>query len=636
MGCILGTLLVCLIAGYYVQATVNQLQQTHHSFNDRQLRNGYVAMSDVQRLVLVLQEAHGQREITPDARERFQSAADFLFVRTDTFRRVQISSGYMQSADDAISALQYVQVLADQAVETDFENLEFLATELTERAQVARQALVTFLDEMRRFQDQLLLKQSVAVAKQRNVIWVTLLGLSLLGIAATLLLRREVTANLARHAAEARVKHLAFFDPLTGLPNRVQFQDRLFDLVAQGDSRGLMLVDLDGFKQVNDTYGHAAGDRVLQHVAATLGEIAQPHGGLAARLGGDEFAIIMPSEDPQFLTHTCRAIIEAVDQPVIYEGEALRVAVSIGVAADMQADCDGLMRAADFALYASKSSGKGQFTFYDGLLEEQLIQRRRMIEELPTAIDDGSVSFFLQPKVDLGTACAFGFEALARWQRDGEIVPPSQFISVAEESGLIADLDCRLLQDSTRVMAEFNRKNGTTFSVSVNFSAVHFTSLKFAKVVQAALESSGLPPHLLTIEITETVEMQDWARAKEVISMIHALGARISIDDFGTGFSSLAYLRKTVADEIKIDRSLVADIETSDPSRFLLDAVLDIAAHLELDVVVEGVETRAQADIIRSMGAYRAQGYYFGKPAPYSEVLERALEQQIQLQDKSA
>ena len=186
------------------------------------------------------------------------------------------------------------------------------------------------------------------------------------------------------------------------------------------------------------------------------------------------------------------------------------------------------------------------------------------------------------------------------------------------------------------MMAEFNRKNGTTFSVSVNFSAVHFTSLKFAKVVQAALESSGLPPHLLTIEITETVEMQDWARAKEVISMIHALGARISIDDFGTGFSSLAYLRKTVADEIKIDRSLVADIETSDPSRFLLDAVLDIAAHLELDVVVEGVETRAQADIIRSMGAYRAQGYYFGKPAPYSEVLERALEQQIQLQDKSA
>lgn len=625
VGCVAIILTTCLVAGYYVQVTVNQLQHTHRSFNDRQLRNGYVAMSDVQRLVLILQDAYGTRRISPDAADEFRLAADFLYVRTDTFERIQITEGYMEAADNAIAALRHVQTLADQATETDFEDLAYLSQELTNRAQHARRALVTYLDEMRQLQDQLLQRQSIAVLNQRNVIWITLLGLSVLGIVATLLLRREVIAKRGRRVAEARVNHLAFFDPLTGLPNRVQFQDSLNDLLAEKRQIGLLLVDLDGFKRVNDTNGHAAGDAILQHVAEALKFVAKPHDGLAARLGGDEFAIILPTDDLQLSMRVSRNAIDAIGKSILFEGETLQVAASIGVATDMQRDSDGLIRAADFALYASKSGGKGQYTVYDETLEQQFIERRKMIEDLPTAIENGGLDFFLQPKINLDTEQTYGFEALARWRRNGVIVPPDDFIAVAEESGLIADVDCRLLQDATRHVAQFNRQHDVQFSVSVNFSTVHFNSSKLARVVRQALDASQLSPELLTIEITETAEMHDWARAKEIIAMIHDMGARISIDDFGTGFSSLAYLRKTVADEIKIDRSLVTDIETSDPSRFLLDAVLDIARNLELDVIVEGVETRAQVNLIRAMGALSAQGYYFGKPLPWEEALSRAL-----------
>ncbi|MDX8354690.1 putative bifunctional diguanylate cyclase/phosphodiesterase [Cognatiyoonia sp. IB215182] len=624
-GCVIAIVGTCLFAGYYVQATVNQLQLTHRSFNDRQLRNGYVALSDVQRLVLIMQNANGQRRMTPEAAEDFRVAADFLYVRTDTFQRVQITGGAMETANDAIAALRHIQALADDAIATNFDDLPYLSEELTRRAQSARQALVRYLDEMRQLQDQLLARQSKAVANQRTVIWVTLFGLSVLGIAATMLLRWEVIAKRARQAAEARVNHLAFFDPLTGLPNRVQFQDRLSSALAKGRKTGLLLIDLDGFKYVNDTHGHAAGDAILCHVASAIQSASALQSGLAARLGGDEFAIILPSDDLQLLKKVSEDVIDAIRTPVFHDGEKLQVAASIGIATDMESDSDALMRAADFALYASKSDGKGRYTIYDGTLARQFLERRQMIEDLPAAITNGDLDFFLQPKVNLQTGQVFGFEALARWRRNGVIVPPKEFISVAEESSQISDIDCRLLRDATQHLARFNAENGTAFSISINFSTIHFSSTKLVQIVSDALNSSRLPPELLTIEITETAEMHDWARAKKTIEAINQMGVRVSIDDFGTGFSSLAYLRRTFADEVKIDRSLVTDIVTSDPSRFLLDAVLDIARNLELDVIVEGIETRAQVDLIRAMGAKYAQGFYFGRPMPSDEALAAAL-----------
>ncbi len=633
--CVLAILAVCLVAGNYVQATVNQLKSTHQVFNDRQLRNGYVAMSDIQRLVLVLQEALSAGRMTPEAAADFQAAADFLYVRTDNFRRVLGTRTDQQTARQAIAQLEVIGAIADDAIAADFDDLDQLWIDLTEQSQQARQALVIYMDEMRRLQDALLLKQSLAVERQLSLLWTTLGGLTVLGIAAIVLLRREVMSRRARQVAEERVHHLAFFDSLTGLPNRVQFQDRMSALLNGNAAVTLLLVDLDDFKLVNDTHGHAAGDAILRHVSKTLSRIVQDQDAFCARLGGDEFSVLIQSDDLDRLIPLCERIINDVGETIQFEGEALAVNASIGLAtntqigAEIDVNVDSLFRVADFALYASKSNGRKIFTIYDKELEQQFLDRRAMVDELPRAITDGSMEFFLQPKVLLNTEETYGFEALVRWRRNGEIVPPQIFIATAEESGVITDLDCHVLRQASRKLAQFNARHGTEFSVSINFSALHFNSDKLVGVIAEALEYSGLRPDLLTIEITESVEMRDWDKAKQIIAGIHNLGAKIAIDDFGAGFSSLAYLRKTVADEIKIDRSLIEDIESSDTSRFLLDSVLDIAHNLKFAVTVEGIETAQQARIVSEMGAGNAQGYYFGRPLPADEALSIALDQNV-------
>lgn len=626
-----------------MQGTASQLKSTYQTFNDLRLRNGYVAISDVQRLVLILQKAGVAGEMTPELEGKFEAAADFLFVRINNFHRVLENESNVDTTREVIAELEKLLDLADATIASDFSELKDTSTMLGVAAQAAGRVLVAYLDEVRHMQDEQLAQQSAAVDKQLTFLRVTLIVLMLLGVVSLFLLRRDRDARQAQEEAEARVRHLAFNDPLTGLPNRVHFQDRLGAMLDVSDpSVALLLVDLDGFKAINDTYGHAAGDAVLRHVAVILQDAVRPHGGIAARLGGDEFAVLLQMPDESPLECLCADIIEMIARPLQFEREMLQVNASIGLAMDadirsgISLDTDSLTRAADFALYASKSAGKGQCTVYDEVLEQQFLRRQAMVNEMPRAINDGNMEFYLQPKVNLATGSTYGFEALVRWRRNGVIVSPEDFISTAEESGVIMDIDRFVLCAASRVIAQFNKEHGTDLSVSVNFSTVHFNSPKLIKVVNDALVASGLPPELLTIEITETVEMQDWTQAGDIISEIHQLGARISIDDFGAGFSSLAYLRTTVADEIKIDRSLVEEIETSDTSRFLLDAVLDIARNLELDVVVEGVETQRQVDIVRGLGATSIQGFFYGEPVPANVALARALAEHTPTEHRSA
>ncbi len=626
-----------------MQGTASQLKSTYQTFNDLRLRNGYVAISDVQRLVLILQKAGVAGEMTPELEGKFEAAADFLFVRINNFHRVLENDSNVDTTGEVIAELEELLDLADATIASDFSELKDTSTMLGLAAQAAGRVLVAYLDEVRHMQDEQLAQQSAAVDKQLTFLRVTLIVLMLLGVVSLFLLRRDRDARQAQEEAEARVRHLAFNDPLTGLPNRVHFQDRLGAMLDVPDpSVALLLVDLDGFKAINDTYGHAAGDAVLRHVAVILQDAVRPHGGIAARLGGDEFAVLLQMPDESPLKCLCADIIEMIARPLQFEREMLQVNASIGLAMDadirsgISLDTDNLTRAADFALYASKSAGKGQCTVYDEVLEQQFLRRQAMVNEMPRAINDGNMEFYLQPKVNLATGSTYGFEALVRWRRNGVIVPPEDFISTAEESGVIMDIDRFVLCAASRVIAQFNKEHGTDLSVSVNFSTVHFNSPKLINVVNDALVASGLPPELLTIEITETVEMQDWTQAGDIISEIHQLGARISIDDFGAGFSSLAYLRTTVADEIKIDRSLVEEIETSDTSRFLLDAVLDIARNLELDVVVEGVETQRQVDIVRGLGATSIQGFFYGEPVPANVALARALAEHTPTEHRSA
>ncbi len=622
--------LVCVFAGQLVERSVRQMQQTHEVFRDTQLRNGFVSLSDVQRVLLITQEARMLGAFSDDRARAFSDAIDILFVRTDSFRRVLDRDEHapvVNSAAAAIEALDRIIAIADSALADDLRDVETLWQDLLAASDAARGALVVFLDDMDRLQSAVLLEQTAAVRQQRSVVLASLGGLTFVGIAALSLLRREVLTRRARERAERDVEFLAYFDPLTRLPNRAQFQKRLKQTLDSDAPVTLMLVDLDDFKGINDTYGHATGDAALQFIADILTKRAEQADGFAARLGGDEFAVVMPGRPSATGTKVAEGVLEDVKTPLVADGETIRIGTSIGIArsADLRQDMDhtvdSLSRIADFALYASKENGRGQFTVYDKGLELRYLERRGMVDDLPRAIADGGLDIYLQPKVHLPSKTPYGFEALVRWRRGDRVVPPDEFITIAEESGLIYEIDRYVLRTASGYVAEYNRRMAAAVSVSVNLSALHFTADRIVGWVKEALDQSGLSPALLTLEITETAEMRDWGQAQKVIGFVKDLGAKISIDDFGTGYSSLAYMRSTFADEIKIDKSMVEHIETSQKARFLLDGVLDLSNNLGLEVVVEGIETDNQAAAVHAMGAGRAQGYLFGRPMPAAQAL---------------
>ncbi|MGX9357342.1 putative bifunctional diguanylate cyclase/phosphodiesterase [Roseobacteraceae bacterium S113] len=617
---------VCGLVGLYTQSVVTQLQRDHEVFRDAQLRNGYVAMSDVNRLVVAAQTALLNGGMTPEYERAFVNATDILFVRIDNFRMV-MERGEFSFGLESIGALEEIITISDDAVNAGFPDLQRLVNQLLQGNENARENLVKFLDTVRRQGDFVLEQQSYAVRKQQIVVLSNLLGLSIIGFVALLFLRREVLGRRAREDAEKRVEFLAFFDPLTELPNRVQFQDRLDVFLSTLDVTTLVYIDLDDFKLINDTYGHAMGDHVLRHVAGILSAHSQVHEGFAARLAGDEFAMAFPGKTENEVGLLCEALMEDVRRPLQANGQTLNVGISLGLAASSQLNegmdrgVDSLCRVADFALYASKTNGRNQMTAYDQELEDKFLERRAMVEELPRAISNRELEVHLQPKVLLPQGKVYGFEALVRWRRDGRVIPPGEFILIAEESGLVVDIDDFVLQSATQTIAEWNSEQGTEFSVSVNLSTLHLNSREVIERVHDALWQSRLAPELLTLEITESTEIRDWDQAGSVISALSDLGCRIALDDFGTGFSSLAYLRLIQADELKVDKSLVDEIERSQDARLLLASVFEIARNLSLSIVVEGIETLEQSSILAEMGAPYGQGYFFGRPLPALDAL---------------
>lgn len=629
--CIVGFLLsLCGGVGLYLQSVIVQLEEDHEVFRDAQIRNGYVAMSDVNRLVVAAQSALQAGEISTDLKREFAVANDMLFVRIDNFKNVMRRSGGFSHGPESIEALQRIVDIGDSAVRDGFPDLEVLVQNLLDGNDTARRNLVKFLDSVRRQGDLVLEQQSYAVRRQQFVVLVSLVGITFVGSVALLFLRREVLGRHAREAAEKRAAFMAYFDPLTELPNRVQFQDRLQSELSSGQPITLLYADLDDFKLINDTYGHGVGDAVLKHVGSILDQHTKRHDGFAARLAGDEFAVVVPNDDQDALLALCETLIGRVTEPLPVNGETIVIGISIGLATSSQVtqrmslNVDTLNRVTDFALYAAKGEGRNQFMVYDHNLEAKFLERRSMIEELPMAILNKSLEVHLQPKVELTRRNVYGFEALVRWRRNGRIVSPNDFILIAEESGLIVDIDIFVLNAASEVVAEWNTEYGTDYSVSVNLSTLHLNSARIVELVQDALWQSNLPPNLLTLEITESTEIRDWGQANSTIDALRRVGCQISLDDFGTGFSSLAYLRSTKADELKIDKSLVDELECSLQARQLLSSVFDIAKNLDFKVVVEGIETGDQCIILQSMGAEFGQGYLFGRPLPALEALHAA------------
>ncbi len=626
----LGTLFtMCLAAGIYFQRAMQQTEAVHEIFKDRQLRNGFVSMSDLQRLNLIALRSARAGLVSAQDEKDFSTAADILYVRLESFRRVLDGREDLPDARNAIRGLERVLAIADGAIASGFAGSpDALADALLIASDEARQWLVIYLDEMRRLQDVVLDDQSRALNQQHLVVWFNLLVLTLFGAVMLLLLRREVLARHARREAEERAAFLAYFDSLTGLPNRIQFQDRIEEMMEAGAPMTLLLADLDDFKAINDTHGHSAGDAVLKYVAGIIDRVAREAGGFAARLGGDEFAAAIPGDDAIGLTRVCQKISEAVTQELYFDREALSTSTSMGLAtttqlaAQMASNFDTLTRVADFALYAAKDLGRNCYAFYDEELEIRFLKRRALLTELPGAIAQGDLRVYLQPKVRLKDGEVYGFEALVRWQRGDEMVPPSDFVALAEEAGLINEIDLYVLRETACKLGRWNAEHGNAISFSANLSTMNFSSPRIVREVGDVLEESGLAPELLTLEITETLEIRDWDNARRIIDALHELGCKIAIDDFGTGFSSLAYLRAAAADELKIDKSLVDEIDTSEEARFIVDAVVEIADSLQMAVTVEGIESAEQAQIVHGMGARNGQGYHFGRPVPIDTALD--------------
>jgi diguanylate cyclase (GGDEF)-like protein len=427
-----------------------------------------------------------------------------------------------------------------------------------------------------------------------------------------------------RRLSAQRIHHLAHHDPLTGLPNRAAFQEQLQfavdDAVSEhGLAVTLLLCDLDHFKEVNDTFGHPAGDDLLREAAGRI-RATMRKTDLLARLGGDEFAIVhVTGSEPEEAHALAERIIDALGQPFELQGNKVGIGVSIGISSapyDAASPVE-LLKQADLALYVAKRGGRDRFVAYDAGMAERFAERRALEAELRLSIDAEGLSVHYQPQVDLESRRIIGLEALARWEHPSRgMVPPSTFIPIAEESGLIVRLGEWVLRRACLDAASWDTEAG----VAVNVSSQQFRDEGFVDVVHAVLRESGLPPHRLELEITETAMLNDGEQMLTVLTSLRQLGVRLSMDDFGTGYSALNYLQKFPFDRIKIDQSFVRELGTRDESDAIVRAVSALGVNLGIKTLAEGVETELQASLVLGAACGEAQGYLFGRPVPASEV----------------
>ena len=435
--------------------------------------------------------------------------------------------------------------------------------------------------------------------------------------------------GVAGHAAVAlhngrlvdRLTHESRHDALTGLPNRAELQARLAEVLARGtSSTAVLFMDLDRFKDVNDTLGHSAGDRVLSEVAERLSQDL-PAGSTIARLGGDEFAVVLPGAGLAAALRVAQRLRRLLERPVAVEGVSVDVGVSIGVSlAPRDGDTPGLlMRRADIAMYDAKHSSG--IAAYDPGRDESSTSRLALVAQLRTALAEEQFRLEYQPQVAGETGAPVRFEALLRWQHPTRgTVGPDEFVAVAERAGLLQELTAWVLGTALDAVTAW-RAAGHDLGVAVNLSPRNLLDPGLPSAVRRALAVRALPAEVLTLEITESTIMAEPARAVETLRQLRSTGVRLSVDDFGTGYSSLAYLKQLPVDEVKIDKSFVRGLPSDAADVAIVRAVLALAASLGLDVVAEGVEDDASRGELRRLGCGLLQGYRTGRPMPSVAVL---------------
>lgn len=429
------------------------------------------------------------------------------------------------------------------------------------------------------------------------------------------------------HASRQKVHQMAFYDALTSLPNRALFNDRLGQMIVDahlhGQRAGVMLIDIDRFKTINDTMGHAIGDVLLREMAARLTSCGRRYD-TVARLGGDEFAILLP--EIRYADDLCRIaskILGKCDEHFLLDSKEVFVTCSIGVAVypDDSTDAHDLMRYADSAMYCAKRSGRNNFRFYSKDLTASARQRLMLESELRHAIVRGQLELSYQPKVRLENETMIGSEALLRWRHPQlGMVPPDQFIQVAEDTGLIVAIGNWVLREACRAASEWNVDGGPPHKVAVNMSARQFQAGDLVASVAAILDETACRPEWIEIEITESLLLDEDGRTLEILTCLRAMGMTVAIDDFGTGYSALSYLARFPIDTLKIDRSFIHSLTLEKRHAELVKAILSIARCLGQEVVAEGVETAEQAKFLQAHGCKLAQGYLYSKPLPKAMI----------------
>lgn len=423
-------------------------------------------------------------------------------------------------------------------------------------------------------------------------------------------------------AAKQVIEHMAYYDSLTGLPNRRNLQEQMEHNIAKagGDEQfTVMFLDLDRFKNINDTLGHHIGDQLLIAVGERLRDCVQ-NKDAAARLSGDEFVVLVDSADKDELNTLATQLVDYISQPYYFDNQEVSVAPSIGIATyptDGE-DYSTLMRSADKAMYFAKEAGKGTFRFFTEELHNELMEKNFFEMELRQALEKGQFLLHYQPQYDLTTGEVKGMEALVRWDHpDRGFIPPLKFIPIAEENGFILPLGEWVLKTACTQAKAWQEQGLPRLRMSVNVSMRQFSQPSFVDNVLRILNETDLPPTYLNLEITESM-MSDVKHCEAVLRELHDAGITVSVDDFGTGYSSLLYLSKFPLSHLKIDQAFIRDLSKNNTA--IVKAIIDLANNLELNVIAEGVETREQSNFLRQLGCNEVQGYLYSKPLPREEI----------------
>src|SRR2546428_5339465 len=420
--------------------------------------------------------------------------------------------------------------------------------------------------------------------------------------------------------AQAALEHQALHDSLTDLPNRLMLRDELDRTIGRGTTASLLLLDIDNFKEINDSFGHQVGDILLRQIGPRLRERLEA-ANMVARLGGDEFAILLPGADAAEASRVAHGLLRALERPFLTWEHALEVTASIGIAVcpDHGTAAETLLQPADVAMYAAKRSG-GSHAVYR--TEDDPYDARRLLlrGELRGALERREIILYYQPQVAVATGKVTGLEALARWHHaERGWVPPAAFIPVADRMGLIKPLTAHLI-DLALTQGRVWEKAAIAVPLAVNDSLRNLLDPRFPQTLEDTMATTGVDPSRIKLEITESAVMAEPARVLETMHRLRSGGVRFSIDDFGTGYSSLAYLQRLPVEEIKIDRSFVAGLTKDEGSAAIVRATIELAGSLGLEVVAEGVEDEASLQILKRLGCSTAQGYHISRPIPVEEV----------------